>query len=114
MIFLLAAVAVIPSSGAPTMESDVAYVRHVDEDSSYPDSSVFDQRYSAHQADPDGYETYSLETSVVAAAQHRNDGDMNYQRKTYTVDPLMTAIHSMHSPMSFEFPFRNSSPLQGF
>lgn len=46
------------------MESDVAYVRHVDDGSTLTDSSVFDQRYSAHQAISPGYREYGVEPEV--------------------------------------------------
>ena len=55
------------------MDSDVAYVRHVDEESGYADSSVFDQRYSAHQDVPSGYSGYGLEASVISAAHHQDE-----------------------------------------
>ena len=77
------------------MDSNVGYVRHVDEESGLADSSVFDQRYSAHQSVPAGYTSYGLETSVVESAHHQDEEFAAPARVDQKVDYTTTAVHGM-------------------
>jgi len=78
------------------MDSNVEYVRHVDEGSGLADSSVFDQRYSAHQDVPAGYTSYGLETSVVASAHHQDEEFAAPARVDQKADLPTTALHGMY------------------
>jgi hypothetical protein len=79
------------------MESDVAYVRHTDEGSGLADSSVFDERYSAHQDIPSGYSSYGLEASVISAAHHHDEEFAAPPTLATKADFPTTALHGTRS-----------------
>lgn len=80
------------------MESDVAYVRHQDDYSGLNDSSVFDQRYSAHQEVPDAYSGYNLEQSVAVAATNQEPYYANSEPRP---DGVTVLAHGPSSKLVF-------------